>query len=181
MRLVEEVHEGVGKVVEAGDLAIDATIGNGYDTEFLVKLGAQVIGFDIQREAILNTEKRLKEGGNLEKVRLYQEGHERMVEFVPKDWVENVQVVMFNLGYLPGGDKGCITRAETTLKGLESAYYLLKEGGYLSVMLYPDHEGGADEARAVKAWILGIEGEVRHVRPGTRGPEWYWVRKSCKG
>lgn len=177
MRLVDEVHKTVRAVVKQGDLGIDATIGNGYDTEFLVKLGVKVIGFDIQHEAIVKTEKRLKDGGNWKNVILYNIGHERMLEFIAKDWTEQVQIVMFNLGYLPGGDKRYITRPETTLKALVSAYSLLKEGGYMSVMVYPDHEGGEAEARMVESWTLEIEGSVSYLRPGASGPLWYWVRK----
>lgn len=175
VRLVDEVHKAVGQVLKSGDLAIDATIGNGHDTEFLVTLGANVIGFDIQDEAILKTQKRLEHRKHLQVV-LHKIGHEQMLEVVPDSWIGQVQVVIFNLGYLPGGDKTCMTRAETTLKGLQDAYHVLKKGGYLSVMVYPDHEGGQEEAEAVSAWILGIEGEVRYVNSGSRGPQWYWIR-----
>ena len=42
-------------------LAVDATCGNGFDTEFLCRLGfKQVIGFDIQARAIEITRHRLE-------------------------------------------------------------------------------------------------------------------------
>lgn len=172
MRLVNEVHKKISQIIKPGDLAIDATVGNGYDTEFLVKLGAMVIGFDIQEEAIRRTNSRVGK-----ELLLYREGHERMLDIVPKEWIGRVGIVMFNLGYLPGGDKSIITRSETTLKGLENAYCALKEGGYLSVMVYPDHQGGADEALLVKNWMANLLDEVNCVNLG-RGPLWYWVRKN---
>lgn len=180
MRLVEEVHQEISKLVRSGDFAIDATLGNGYDTLLLAKCGAKVIGFDIQNLAIENTRDRLLEEGCLvlDEVMLYQEGHERMLEMVPEDWIGKVRIVMFNLGYLPGGDKSVITRRATTLQALESAYWLLDDSGYLSLVLYPDHEGGEDEASAVKAWIANNGRITKHLCPGVdRGPEWYLIQK----
>lgn len=180
MRLVEEVHQEIGRLVNSGDFAIDATLGNGHDTLLLAKCGARVIGFDIQDLAIENTRQRLLEEGGLalDKVTLYKEGHERMLERVPKEWIGNVCIVMFNLGYLPGGDKRITTRPETTHQALESAYSLLTEGGYLSLVLYPDHEGGNDEASVVKTWIVNVGHTIKYLRPGVNcGPEWYLIRK----
>ena len=181
MRLVEEVHKEISKFVRSGDFAIDATLGNGYDTLLLAKCGAKVIGFDIQGLAIENTRDRLLEEGCLvlDQVTLYKEGHERMLEKVPKDWIGKVRIVMFNLGYLPGGDKSVITRRTTTIQALESAYRLLGDGGYLSIVLYPDHEGGEDEASGVKTWIAKMGNVIKYLRPGVnRGPEWYLIQKS---
>lgn len=175
MRLVDEAHKAIREVLKPEDLAIDATIGNGHDTKFLMMLGANVIGFDVQEEAILNTQKLLKDEKNFNKVILHKIGHEQMLEVIPASWINQVQVVIFNLGYLPGGDKTCITRTETTLKGLEAAYYVLKEGGYLSIMTYPAHEGGHKEAEAVRNWTLEIKAEVKYITSGSLGPQWYWI------
>lgn len=181
MRLVEEVHQEIIKLVKIGDFAIDATIGNGHDTLLLAECGAVVIGFDIQDLAIENAQLRLLEECGLAalgQVTFHKLGHERMLEKVPKDWIGNVRIVMFNLGYLPGGDKTLITRPETTLQALQAAHSLLAKCGYLSIVLYPDHQGGNDEASAVKTWIAGGGLVVRYLRPGvSRGPEWYLIQK----
>jgi len=60
---------------------------------------------------------------------------------------------MFNLGYLPGGDKQRITRAATTIRGMEQANRCLRPGGILTVIAYPGHPGGSDERDAVKGWF----------------------------
>lgn len=180
MRLVEEVHKEVIKLIKKGDFAIDATLGNGHDTLFLAQCGAVVIGFDIQDLAIENTRHRLSKECELDlsQITLNKTGHEQMLERVPKDWIGNVRIVMFNLGYLPGGDKTLITHPKTTLQAMESAYSLLAKGGYLSIVLYPDHEGGNDEASVVKTWISNNGRITKHLRPGSdRGPEWYLIQK----
>ena len=57
-------HLYVKKIVQPGDVVIDATTGNGYDTCFLANLVGKnglVFGFDIQEQAIDNTLARAKE------------------------------------------------------------------------------------------------------------------------
>ena len=50
-------------VISEGDIAIDATMGNGYDTKYLAeKVGNDgfVYSFDIQEEALKSTKKKLE-------------------------------------------------------------------------------------------------------------------------
>jgi len=50
-------------IIKEGYVVIDATVGNGYDTEYLAgKVGStgKVYGFDIQEEAIENTRKKVE-------------------------------------------------------------------------------------------------------------------------
>jgi SAM-dependent methyltransferase len=131
---------------------VDATCGNGHDTLFLAGLvGAEgsVFAFDVQDRAVASTRQLLEEHGCLERVQLFCAGHETLATHV----TEPVQGVVFNLGYLPGSDKCCITTAETTLAALEQAVNLLGPGGILVVVVYPGHEGGGEEACAVERWF----------------------------
>ncbi len=179
MRLVEQIHKEIVKLIKPGDFAIDATTGNGHDTLFLAACGATVVGFDIQNLAIENTRRRLLEANYLNQVTLHEKGHEQMLEHIPNTWIGNVCMVMFNLGYLPGGDKKLTTRSDTTLQALEATYSILKKGGYLSLVLYPDHEGGSGETNTVKEWITDSELSImQHIRPAAhQGPEWFLVQK----
>jgi hypothetical protein len=68
---------------------------------------------------------------------------------------------MFNLGYLPLGNKEIITKRETTLTALAAVHGLIVEKGILSVLSYPGHAGGSDEHAAVEAWIEQVK---RHSR-----------------
>lgn len=147
--------------LKQGGIAIDATVGNGYDTAFLAEaVGAegQVFGFDVQEEAIRRTRERLAEIGLSEQVTLLHEGHETMATSLPEGVKGYVDAVMFNLGYLPGAsDKTCITRPDTTRQALEEALTVLRPGGAISVVVYPGHEGGDAEAEAVEAWAASLD------------------------
>ena len=127
-----------------GDCAIDATMGNGRDTEKLCRLVGEtgrVYAFDIQEQAIEATRKRLQNAGFMDRVKLIQDGHERLVEYVR----EPVQAVVFNLGWLPGGDHGITTKTDTTNKAVDETLKLLCPGGLLSICIYPGHEEGKRE------------------------------------
>lgn len=162
-RATEFAHLLVSRHLRPGDRAVDATVGNGHDTLFLaetVGTGGRVDGFEIQPDAIRAARARLQE---YPQVILHQAGHETMAERLSP----GRSAVMFNLGYFPSGDKGIITRAETTLPALDAALALLVEGGLLTVVVYPGHPGGEEEARAVDAWFARFEsGPHRTLRCG---------------
>lgn len=158
--ILTQAHRWVERAVAPGDLAIDATAGNGRDTAFLAeRVGPSglVIGFDIQQSALDATSIRLNDFGLSERVRLIQSGHERMAE-VAAELAPGRRpgAVMFNLGYHPGGDASIITQPETTLRALVAALALTRPGGIITVVCYPGHEGGADEQTAVLDWARAI-------------------------
>jgi ubiquinone/menaquinone biosynthesis C-methylase UbiE len=141
--------------VQPGDRVADATCGNGHDTLFLARLvgeGGKVWAFDIQEDALANTRLLLEEAGCLARVELVAAGHERFDEFV----VEPLKAAVFNLGYLPGGDKNIITRSHGTLAALEQAARLLIPGGVITVCIYTGHPGGAEEGEAVEKWAATL-------------------------
>lgn len=149
-------HEWVRRIVRAGDAVIDATAGNGYDSFFLANLvgsEGRVDVFDIQPQALESTRQRLEEGGCMDgRARLHLMSHARMAEATP----ESVRAVMFNLGYLPGGDKSVISQTGETLKALEVSLGLLSAGGIVTVVCYPGHEGGDEEAREVERFFSAL-------------------------
>lgn len=118
------------------DIAIDATLGNGYDTDFLSSLFNKVFCFEIQKTAIDNYSKRKKEN-----VIIISDSHEFILDYV--DF--NADCIMFNLGYLPGGDKNITTKAVTTIKSIKQALTILKPGGIISISIYVGHDEGEKE------------------------------------
>ena len=152
MRLVDRAHELLGEALREGDLAIDATAGNGHDVAFLAEQvgnSGKVYAFDLQNEAIEATARLLKEKG-VENVELHQCGHERMDEVLPSEIMRQVATVTFNLGYLPGGDKSVVTQTATTRLALRLSMDLLRSGGLLVVEAYRGHPGGPEECVAVR-------------------------------
>lgn len=150
----------VAEVLGEGDLAVDATAGNGHDTLFLagrVGVSGRVLAFDIQRAAIDSARRRIEAAGLAGRVGWFCESHALMAE---RAAAGSVAAVMFNLGYLPGGDHAVITRGEETLRALDAALGVLRPGGVLTVVGYPGHPGGDEEARAVRGWFEARGGEV---------------------
>ena len=144
-------HFFLGQRVLPGDLALDATCGNGLDTLLLAELageGGRIWGFDLQPAAIAATRSLLEREGRLSSVELFEASHDRLAEFVPP----GLSAAVFNLGYLPGGDTSLVTSPESTVTALRQAARLLKPGGIVTISLYTGHDGGPEEALAVESW-----------------------------
>ena len=154
MRLTDIAQGAIRSAVRAGDLAIDATAGNGHDTLFLAEaVGPEgtVWACDIQEGAIAATGRLLAEQG-IRSVRLVQGDHAPLLEELARDLAGRVAAIMFNLGYLPGADKSITTTAESTGTALGHALELLRPGGVLTIVAYPGHAAGARESDAVDAF-----------------------------
>lgn len=150
----------LSEVLELGSIAVDATTGNGYDTVFLsrqVGSGGQVFGFDVQEEAIKQTELRLNEECTPRNWTLFQTGHENMLAAVPEEFHGRVNAVMFNLGFLPGSDKSVITKSSTTLQAVAASLEILARGGILCIAIYAGHPGGDEEDIAVREFCSALD------------------------
>lgn len=174
--------------LQPGDFAVDATAGNGHDTLFLcqqVLPGGHVFAFDVQARALANTRQRLLDSAvPASGFTLLHAGHETLATSLPENTRGQLAAAMFNLGYLPGADKSLITRAPTTLAAVRQALDWLRVGGLMTVVVYPGHAGGADEARAIAEWAASLDPrqcEVQHLRPVNRAaapPECWAFRRS---
>lgn len=157
-------HEIIKQAIVPGDTVIDATVGNGNDTVVLAKAVGEmgkVYGFDIQEEAVLKTKEKLLLTGLLPQTELIVEDHENIEKYVPEE--AHLGAVMFNLGYLPSGDKTIITQPDTTLAAIQQALPRLRKGGILSLMIYYGHEGGKKEKDAVDDLVEKLDQEQFQV------------------
>ena len=165
--LVNIAHDLIKDVLYPGDIAIDATVGNGHDTVFLAEQvgpAGKVFGFDSQQAAIDSTwikvescctaGERARSNAPLrpEYLTLIQTSHADMGANIPLQYHGKISAIMFNLGYLPGGDKSIITYTDSTLAALNIASQLLSSNGIITVMAYPGHQGGDLETEHVKNW-----------------------------
>lgn len=149
-------HEMVGKVVQEGDIVVDATMGNGNDTLFLSKLvgdAGKVYAFDIQPLAIENTRKCLEAAGVAHRAELIMDGHQNMDQYVPK----GIRTVMFNLGYLPKGDHNIGTRAESTIAAIEKSLELLCKEGIIMIVVYYGGDSGFEEKNTVMEYFKSLD------------------------
>lgn len=150
-------HQVVKSQIQEGSLCIDATAGNGGDTVFLAKLigpSGKLHAFDIQEQAVNSTLKRLQEENLANRCKVHLMGHEHMREFAES---ASVDCIMFNFGWLPGGDHHVGTRAETSIEALKQALNLIKPGGIISLCLYYGGLSGFEERDALLAFFQEID------------------------
>ena len=153
--------EIISAALPEGGLAVDATLGNGHDTLSLAKqVGAsgRVVGFDVQAEAVESSRTRLSAEGLLERCELIRDGHQNMKNYLED---ESADVVLFNLGWLPGAAHDVTTHTDTTLQAVAAALDVLKFGGVMTICVYPGHAEGAREREALLAWAQGLD-ETRY-------------------
>lgn len=149
--------------VKSGDIVIDATVGNGHDTLFLADLvgeSGHVIGFDIQKIAIENTRNRLTDYNN---VTLHLTGHDKMKSYIPLEYHGKVTGAIFNLGYLPGGDKHIVTTSQTTIAAIEALLDMMAIEGIIVLVIYHGHPEGKLERDEVLSFVNGLDQQKAHV------------------
>lgn len=152
----------MSQFLQPGDLAVDATCGNGHDTLLLANLvgpSGRVWAFDIQERAISATSQRLGQAGMAERVELILGGHESLADHLPTP----VRGMIFNLGYCPGGNRSIITREDTTRAALDQAQELLLPGGVLAITVYPGHDGGEKEEGMLREWSSSLPQRSFHA------------------
>jgi SAM-dependent methyltransferase len=135
-------------LLQSDDKVIDATCGNGKDALKLTELVPQgyVYALDIQ-ESALQKAKELIPYSNISYI---LQSHTRLPS-------GDFKLVVYNLGYLPGGNKDLTTLTATTLESLEKAAQLIIIGGALSITCYPGHPEGALEERAIRGWVGSLD------------------------
>lgn len=182
MRLTEKVHQLLTEHLHDGDLAIDATAGNGHDTQFLAEqVGAAgtVIAIDIQQSAIQATHAKLSAAQLEDRATLYCADHATQLKDLAQAQPASVAAIVFNLGYLPGSDKTIQTQSTTTERALDAAKALLRPKGLLCVTAYRGHPGGMDEAASVESWMHAQEASgcrlECHIPQSNNTPPILWV------
>ena len=135
-----------------GDVAVDFTMGNGHDTEFLSKTvgsNGHVYAFDVQEQALSSTSKHLKEANCPENYTLILDSHHNVKNYVDRP----IKAGMFNLGYLPGSDKKITTMRSTTLPAIEAAISLMDKDAIILVAIYPGHAEGDAEGKMICEYL----------------------------
>lgn len=153
IRVTERAQRLAAEVLREGDLAIDATAGKGRDTAFLAQSvgpSGRVHAFDIQPEAIESTRNLLTVAGLLERVTLHLLSHAELSGCLSAADQGRIGAVLFNLGYLPGGNPSIITQPQTTDAALRAARAQLRPGGRIVCVAYTGHPGGEMESDLVR-------------------------------
>ena len=143
-------------IKEEGTVAVDFTMGNGHDTLWLsqaIGQNGRLYAFDIQDQALANTKARLEEHSPYKNYTLIQTSHSLVKDYVK----EKFNVGVFNLGYLPGGDKRITTLRETTIPAVEGALELLSDDGIILIAIYPGHAEGEVEGKLLTEMLSKLD------------------------
>lgn len=171
------------RLLQPGDRVIDATMGNGHDTLLLCQLVGEtghVDAFDIQPDAVERTRALLTEHGMLLRAELHLAGHEQIGTLVHQP----IRAAMFNLGWLPGGDKSITTLWDTTRTALTACMALLLPGGVISLCVYPGHEAGDQERMALLSLLASQRPQAwtilhhKFLNAGLHAPECLLMQKN---
>ena len=173
-----------------------------------VQDSGHVVAFDVQARALYQTQQRFKDAcpsvslvtidyhdnyvvqndNPPSGVTLIHDGHENLAQRLSASWHGQAAAIMFNLGYLPGHDdfngdtrQRITTRPQTTLAALHQAanLFLRPQGSsIITVIVYPGHQGGADEAAAVGEWVsTQLPSQFTVDRQDSRGPLLYLLQR----
>lgn len=135
---------------------IDMTAGRGNDTLYLASTHHQVLSLDIQVLAIQSTNE-LLQTHDIHNVTLLLADHSSF------DYSKYPQVdtVIYNLGYLPGGDKTIRTSADSTILSLQRVLPRCKIGSNIFITLYPKENN--EEANEVLRFCQRLDGRMFDV------------------
>lgn len=157
-------HELWAKHLQPGNCAVDATCGNGHDLIYLAELTIsaepakipnplpKLFAYDVQSTALLRAQSRARRAlteSQFERVCWLERCHSQIGE---AEKTAPLALVVYNLGYLPGGNKELVSRAETTVASLQLAMQKLTCRGAISITCYPRHVQGHREWLAVRSW-----------------------------
>jgi len=169
--------------VKPGQIVLDCTVGNGNDTlllSLLVGEKGKVYGFDIQSVAIERTRKKLINEGLEDRVILINDSHENIDKYISR----GLDFIIYNLGYLPNGDKEIRTNANSTLKSIKKALALLNNNGLLLVTCYTGHEGGMEEWKSLEQYFKNLNQhyysvlEFKFINQKNNPPILYGIEKN---
>lgn len=134
---------------------VDATAGNGKDTLFLARHANQKASFwifDIQEKALMATKNLLVAKDIMINGTYIHDCHSKLDRYIS----EPIDIITFNLGYLPGSDHTISTQPSTTIKALEAATALLAPGGIITVVTYPGYQIGYQEHCLIKEFLPSL-------------------------
>lgn len=161
---IDLAHQYWQKVLKQGDTVIDATCGNGHDAAALAEMlescgGGSVVAIDLQHSAIEASKERCSKwlsSPTQVAITFINGSHTQFPQTVISG---SIALIVYNLGYLPGGDKAVTTLTSSTLESLEKALELIRHGGAISITCYPGHEEGKREEERLLEFVAGLSPE----------------------
>lgn len=167
------------RFLEPVEYAMDATCGNGHDTLLLSQLARKVWAFDIQSAAIDATRQRLAGAAN---VVLIQDSFVNFKRYIDHP----LDLVVFNLGYLPGSDKTITTQRSDLAEILQDLLASLSDQGRIVIVAYPGHPAGQAESEYLLERLPELDSmhfrsfSFRHMNGPNQPPELYIIERNAR-
>ena len=150
-------HGMIADHVQPGDICIDATAGRGRDTLFLCSLVGEhgrVTAFDIQSDAVDSTNTLLAQEGYSDIGRAVLDSHANIDSY---EQPGTVSCVVYNFGWLPGGDHNVFTLPDSSIESLNKALELLRPGGMIAMCIYYGKQNGFAERDRLLEFLEGLD------------------------
>ena len=147
-------------------VVVDATCGNGHDLLYLAKRaqkGCHLYGIDIQMKAIKTSKELLQSNDIAPEVSLtfIHDSHDLAVAHQLKD--EVIDLMIFNLGYLPGSNHEIITKPHHTIDAINEGLHKLSKSGVITIVAYPGTNDGLAEMQSLKTYLSDLEQKFYNV------------------
>ena len=147
-------------------VVVDATCGNGHDLLYLAKRaqkGCHLFGIDIQMKAINSSKELLKTNDIAPDVSLtfIHDSHDLALAHQLKD--EVIDLMIFNLGYLPGGNHKVITKPHQTIDAIDEGLHKLSKSGVITIVAYPGTPEGMEEMQSLTSYLSDLEQKSYNV------------------
>ncbi len=131
--------------------AVDMTVGNGNDIFNICSIigkESHIYGFDILEEAINKSTEKLKIHKNMN-INLILDSHENIDNYIEDD----LDLAIYNLGYLPKGNKNITTDYNTVINSLNKVFKILNKNGIILITFYPGHKSGKLESIEIEKYL----------------------------
>ena len=149
-KVINLIQQAILPALKGAKIVVDATAGNGNDTLFLAQHtpdDAKIYAFDVQTEALQQTRQLTADFSA--KIEYVLRSHAELDEVV----AENIDMAMFNLGYLPGQEHELTTVWESTQIAVTKVLRKLVVQGICVIVAYPGHAAGKEEAMQLEAYL----------------------------
>ena len=174
------------RIMKSASVVVDATCGNGHDLLYLAERAqpeCHLYGIDIQEQA-LSTSRELLASKKLQSnvtITFLHNSHDIALHQAIKE--NAIDLIIFNLGYLPGGDHSIVTQPKNTIEALNNAFPKLAKDGIITIVAYPGTPEGMEEKEALHTHISQLNQakyNVCHWQPinqANNPPELYLIQK----
>ena len=164
-------HTLIKSLIHDKSIVLDMTLGHGNDSFSIAPYVKHIYAFDIQESALLSAQSKLSEFTNITYI------HDSFTQFAT--YVDTFDLAIFNLGYLPKGDKSITTLKEDTLLAIQVIIQKYTHATIV-IMSYLGHDEGLQEFHTLESYFHTLESH--HVIKSSLihdalAPVMFWIYK----